>query len=104
MALTKCTVSGTLKDTADNGIAGSVVITPSAFGLTLADNDQVTFEEVTAECADNGDWSAILVQSAMFETPVTYEFEFRDADGNFLFRESGKTIPAEATKQYNALS
>jgi hypothetical protein len=39
----------------------------------------------------------------MFETPVTYQFEFRDADGNFLYREAGKTIPAETSEDYNDL-
>ena len=103
MALTICTVSGTLKDATDTAIVGSVVITPSNFSKTDAGNDQVCTDEVTVDCNTSGEWSAEIVQSAMFSPAVTYQFEFRDADGNFMFREAGKTIPAQVTRDYNDL-
>ena len=104
MALTKCTVSGTLKDATDTAIVGSVVITPSNFGKTVSGNNQIDIDEVTVDCNSAGEWTVDLIQSAMFSSPVVYQFEFRDADGNFLFRQSGLTIPAEATKDFNDLT
>jgi len=103
MAVTPCTISGTLKDADGNAIAGSVIITPSSFGLTASDNQQIKPVEQTVTCDALGVWTADVIQSAMFDPAVTYQFEFRDASGNFLYRDTSKTIPAETSKAYNDL-
>jgi hypothetical protein len=104
MAITICTVTGTVRSPAGGGLPGVTVranlVTPFVHS---ADGSFIATYEVTTTTASDGTWSLNLIETATPQTTVTIAFDYPAGSQNYQRREYTIMVPNQASATFSSL-
>ncbi len=106
MAITTCTVSGTIKDPSATAIPSVIVraYIPSPF--FHADGTWIAAYELSTTTDSNGAWSLTLMETTTITKTITITFDYSSSSVSASHKRKEYTVivPATATANFSAIA
>jgi hypothetical protein len=102
MAITTCTVSGTIKDPSNTVISGTVVKASITTPFLHGDGTYIADYELSTEVDANGAWSLTLIETTSISKKITIEIVYPTGNGT-RSRTYSITVPATASANFHSL-
>jgi len=106
MAITTCTVSGTIKDPSATAIVGATVRAYIPQGFFHADGTYIAAYEVTTTTDANGAWSLVLMETTSITKTITITFDYAGNSTSNIHKRKDFTIvvPATTTATFSSIA
>lgn len=102
MAITTCTVSGTVKDPSNTAISGTVVRAYITTPFLHGDGTYIADYDLSTTVDANGAWSLTLIETTSVSKKIEIDIEYPTGNGTRI-RSYSVTIPATATANFSDL-